>query len=169
MKWGLSQLFTLCVFCAGLAVSAPSYATDQGASGLPLPRFVTLASDEVNLRTGPGLKYPIDWVLVREGMPVEIVREFDAWREIKTVDGDTGWVHKSLLSGKRSAIVKGYTRRIYAKPSADARPIADVESDVIASLKECTESWCYLNVLTYDGWIEKDALWGAYDYEVFDQ
>lgn len=137
-------------------------------SGLPLPRFVSLGSNEVNMRVGPGLKYPITWVLTREGLPVEIVREFDAWREIRTKDGDQGWVHQSLLTGNRTAIVDRYIRRIHDSPSKDSRPLAEIEPGVVVEVKACEAEWCETEILNYDGWIEKDGLWGVYPYEKFD-
>lgn len=157
-------------FMLSTMVLVPIVANAQGtgASGLEVPRFVSLASNEVNLRTGPGLKYPIEWVLTREGLPVEVVREFDTWREIKTVDGDVGWVHSSLLSGKRTVLVDQYTRKIFNAASADSRPIAQIEPGVVADVDKCEKQWCHIDVLTYDGWIEKSSVWGVYDHEVFD-
>jgi|AntRauTorcE11897_2_1112592.scaffolds.fasta_scaffold02858_3 SH3-like domain-containing protein len=144
-------------------------AADSGPkSGLPLPRFVSLGSNEVNMRVGPGLKYPITWVLTREGLTVEIVREFDAWREIRTKDGDQGWVHQSLLSGKRTAIIDRYIRRIHKSPSRDSRPLAEIEPGVIVAVNACEVEWCNTEILNYDGWIQKDGLWGVYPYEKFD-
>ena len=157
------------MLCASVGIGAHALAQDVGKeSGLVIPRFVSLSSDEVNLRTGPGLKYPIDWVLVREALPVEVVREFDTWREIKTPDGDVGWVHSSLLSGKRTAMISQYTQTLYKKPSQESRPIVNVEPGVIAQLNKCDAQWCHIDVLTYNGWIKKTSLWGAYSYEVFD-
>jgi len=79
-----------------------------GRTGLPLPRFVSLRAAEVNLRTGPGVRYPIDWVYHRRGLPVEVIDEFGsfaawAWSHEpgpgarpKRID------HKTLLSLTRS-------------------------------------------------------------------
>ena len=162
-----------CVVQAAFAFAQDSSGSDTdvktGASGLPVPRFVTLASDEVNLRTGPGLQYPITWVLVREALPVEVIREFDVWREVRTIDGDEGWLHQSLLSGKRNALISPNMTRVYNKPEDGARPLADIEAGVIVGLEECQSEWCYVDVLNYDGWIKKSALWGVYDHEVFDE
>ncbi|HKH69397.1 MAG TPA: SH3 domain-containing protein, partial [Reyranella sp.] len=88
----------------GLPVAAAPQAGDKSAaaqqrkgSGLPIPRFASLRSDEVNVRTGPGPRYPIDWVFKRKAMPVEIVAEFENWRKIRDWQGASGWVHQSLL------------------------------------------------------------------------
>src|SRR3977135_3649158 len=89
---------------AAHAAHTPSTAHRKG-SGLPLPRFASLRSDEVNVRTGPGTRYPVDWVFKRKGMPVEIVAEYENWRKIRDWQGASGWVHQSLLTGKRSFII----------------------------------------------------------------
>ncbi len=91
---------------AASGTEAPK-AGNISSSGLPIPRFVTLASEKVFVRTGPALRYPIKWVYQRSNLPVEIVQEFDTWRKIRDMDGDDGWVHQSLLSGDRYGIVKG--------------------------------------------------------------
>ena len=162
-----------CVVQAAISFAQTDMATEtqlqRGESGLPLPRFVSLASDEVNMRTGPGLQYPITWVLQREGLPVEITREFDVWREIKTIDGDEGWVHQSLLSGRRTAVIAPNLKRVYRKPDATSRPLAEIEPGVIVEMVECIRQWCYIDVLNYDGWMEKSAMWGVYDFETFEE
>ena len=91
---------------AGPAQAADTKAsTQRKGSGLPIPRFATLKSDEVNVRTGPGSRYPIDWVFKRKGMPVEIVAEYENFRKIRDWQGASGWVYQGLLTGKRSFII----------------------------------------------------------------
>ncbi len=74
---------------------------------MPLPRFASLKTDEVNLRTGPGLRYPIDWVYKRRDLPVQIEREFEVWRLVADQDGVKGWVHQATLAGRRTFVVTG--------------------------------------------------------------
>ncbi len=76
-------------------------------TGLPLPRFASLKTDEVNLRTGPGLRYPIEWVYKRRDLPVQIEREFEVWRLISDQEGVKGWVHQATLVGRRTFVVTG--------------------------------------------------------------
>ena len=78
---------------------------DFNNSGLTIPRFVSLRSNKVFVRTGPALRYPIKWIYTREGLPVEVVQEFDTWRKVRDKDGEEGWIHSSLLSGKRHAVI----------------------------------------------------------------
>ncbi len=75
------------------------------SGGLPLPRFVSIAVAKANMRKGPGRRYPIDWVLVRRHLPVEVIEEFENWRKVRDRSGQAGWVHKAMISGKRSAII----------------------------------------------------------------
>jgi len=137
-------------------------------SGLPLPRFAALRSAEVNVRTGPGVQYPVDWVFQRQGMPVEIIAEYRTWRKIRDWQGTQGWVHQSLLAGRRTAIVIGGTRALLAKPEPDARIVANLEAGVIANLVSCPEgsAWCRLEVDGFDGWMRRVDFWGTLKDEV---
>src|SRR4051812_46096299 len=96
--------------------SAPAANDPPAAAGGNLPRYLSLRSDEVNLRTGPGVRYPVDWVLQRRHMPVEVLAEFENWRKIRDWQGTEGWVHQSMLSGRRYAMVMGDVRSITRQP-----------------------------------------------------
>ncbi len=136
-------------------------------SVLPVPRFVTLGADEVNLRTGPGIRYPIRFILKKDGLPIEIIREFDVWRQVRDMDGDEGWVHKSMLSGRRAVIVKGQVHSLLKERHPSAKPVVKLEPGVIARLEGCKLDWCELSVASYDGWVKRSALWGVYPEEEF--
>jgi SH3-like domain-containing protein len=132
-------------------------------SGLPLPRFASVRSEPVNLRRGPGLRYPIKWVLHRPGLPVEIVQEFYAWRAVRLSDGTDGWIHQSLLSGRRSFIVRGAALlRAEAKSGADA--IARLERGVIGHILNCgnDSDWCKVEVDGYRGYLRRSNVWGIF-------
>lgn len=148
---------------------APVYAQSEGVynnSGLPIPRFVSLHSDKVFVRTGPALRYPIKWVYKRENMPVEIIQEFDTWRKIKDFDGDEGWIHQSLLSGERNAVIKNKEgASIMKKPDLQSKKVAIIEKGTIVHLKTCEPSWCEVKVEGFSGWIERNLLWGVYQQE----
>ena len=144
-------------------------------SGLPVPRYVTLKGDEVNVRAGPGRRYPINWVFLRQAMPVEVVAEFDTWRKIRDFEGTEGWVHQSLLSGRRGALVTGSEiRDLRLDPAPDAPVVARAEPGVIGRLLRCpTDSppesgWCYLDIEGYRGWMPRGDLWGVYSDEEVD-
>src|SRR5579862_3380664 len=97
-------------------VTSEVRAAGTEASGLPLPRFASLRSDEVNLRSGPGVRYPVDWIYTRRDLPVEVIAEFDTWRKIRDWQGTEGWVHQSFLSARRMVVVTGERRRLRADP-----------------------------------------------------
>ena len=150
------------------AVEAPTKTMlPEGTQPLPVPRFVTLAPNEVNLRTGPGIRYPIRLVVRKQGLPVEVIREFDVWRQVRDREGDEGWVHKSMLSGRRSVILTGATQTILRKPEEDARPVVRLEPGVVAALETCREDWCEIAVGGFSGWARRDNLWGVYPDEQF--
>lgn len=139
----------------------------------PLPRFVSVRSTEANIRNGPGLLYQIKWVIVKKGTPVEVIAEFEQWRKVKDIEGDEGWVHKSMLSSNdRTAILTGIQQTIYDEASKDSNPVAYVEKGVIAELKKCDENWCKVEVRDkdgkYKGWVDRTRLWGIYPGEVID-
>lgn len=162
-------MMRLLLLLALLLVSAPSFAEDdpREGSGLPLPRFATLKSGNVFARTGPSMDYPIRWIYQREGLPVEIVQEFDVWRKIKDPDGGTAWVHKILLSGHRSAYIKGKQAvTLWSDEDGEGRPVATLEPGVIAHVAECGQSFCKLEIAPFTGWAEKKSLWGVYPPEI---
>lgn len=155
---------------AGLPVMPVAPALAE--SGLPVPRFVSLRAPEVNARTGPGVQYPVDWVFVRQFMPVEVVAEFDTWRRIRDVEGAEGWVHQSLLGGRRSFVVTGGDLLpMRHQPAADAPPVALLEPGVVGRLLRCPvgegdgAGWCQGEVEGLRGWLPREGFWGAYDGE----
>jgi SH3-like domain-containing protein len=135
-------------------------------SGLPLPRFASLRSDKTHVRSGPGARYPIKWVYNRAGTPVEIVQEYENWRKIRDFDGDEGWVNQLLLSGRRTAEIKApglVEMRANYKP--DSRITARLEPQVVVTIRKCEEDWCRVQAGGYDGWVQRNFLWGIYAHE----
>lgn len=151
-------------------IEAASPVAEKGAdSGLPLPRFVSLAADKVNARTGPGSRYPIAWQYQRRGLPVEVVAEYEYWRRIRDHDGTETWVHKNLTSGKRFAVVDGTVRSLFKKPDSAADVLLTAEPGVMARLRKCPDlAWCQVEIAGTKGWIPRSHLWGLYPSETFD-
>jgi len=142
---------------------APAEPAKGSVTGFPLPRFASLRTDEVNLRRGPGTRYPIDWVYKRRDLPVEIEREFEVWRLIVDPDGTKGWVHQATLSGRRSFIVTGQERVLRHDPSDTAAPVARLKPGVIGRIRSCdaASAWCQMQVGDYRGYLKRDEFWGA--------
>jgi SH3-like domain-containing protein len=162
--------------CAAVPVpSAAQSATDQppgtqlGASGLPVPRFVSLKSNRVNVRAGPGEDHRVLWIFTKEGLPIEIIAEFDNWRRIRDSEGAEGWVYHSLLSGRRTALIAPWSKEdtlaLHRSAADDAAPAALVEPGVLVDLNVCDGTWCRVTVNEVTGWIRQDALWGVYPKE----
>lgn len=133
---------------------------------LPVPRFVSIKAPKANIRTGPNINYPIRWVFVRKWEPVEIIAEYEHWRKIRDFSGEGGWIHQSILSGRRHVIVQGNMQQVlYRNPKFSAYPIAKINPGVRAELEECEPSWCAIKTGSFEGWIERKYLWGVYPQE----
>jgi SH3-like domain-containing protein len=160
-----------------------------GPSGLPLPRFASLKSGDVNLRVGPGKEHPILWNYIKAGLPVEIVLEFDTWRKIRDAEGVEGWVYQSMLSGRRMAQVEPHLAAradgiasiietsaaapqnlvaVHAKPDAGSRVAARFEAGVNVEVLTCDGTWCSVKAGDHAGWMEQARLWGVYPGETID-
>ncbi len=135
---------------------------------LPLPRFVSLRSAEVNLRAGPGIRFPIEWVFVRRGMPVEVIAHDDTWRKIRDHQGVEGWVHQQGLTGRRTALVAGTIRTLHRRADRASPVIATLDPGVLLSLQECKKGWCRAEVEGRRGWIVATEVWGVYPGEEFE-
>ncbi len=156
------------VLALALLAGLPRVSVGAEGTGLPLPRFVSLRGSEANLRAGPGVQYPVEWVYSRQELPVEIVAEYYTWRKVRDWQGSQGWVHQSVLSSARTIIVSGGLRTLRRQPDAKSAPIARLEANVVGKLRECPDgsSWCKIEVDGFAGWLRKVEFWGVYPTEV---
>lgn len=148
---------------------AQAQSVDSSESGLTLPRMVSIRSDNTNARSGPGKKYPIEWIYKQQGAPVEIINEFEYWRQIRDWEGSVSWVHKTLLSGRRFIkIITPGENNIYNSDDYDSRVIAKAEDGVIGEIKKCPKKneFCLVKFETIEGWIPKKNVFGVYEDEV---
>lgn len=156
-----------------LMIASPAWAEPEASilnpSGLPVPRFVALKSNDVNLRAGPGKRYPIRWHYNRARLPVEIIEEFAHWRKIRDYEGTSGWVHKSIVDGKRTVLIMDKMQNLYAKPDVTSKQVMRVDPLVIANLKECQPDWCAVEINERKAWIRKADIWGVTREEVFSE
>jgi SH3-like domain-containing protein len=146
------------------AVDAP------GKPSLPVPRFVSLKSDKVNVRKGPSTDQSIVWVFSRAGLPVEIIAESDNWRRVRDSEGADGWVFHSLLSARRTALVSPWSKGdervpLYNSDSTNSRAVAELQSGVLGNVLSCDGEWCNISVDDYSGYVQQDKLWGVYKGE----
>src|SRR5579862_8438316 len=157
----------------GASVSTVSAAKDgTSTSGLPVPRYVSLKSDHVNVRAGPTKDNDVAWVYTRSGLPVEITAEFENWPRVRDSEGAEGWVYHSLLSGRRTAVItmknKDDLASLYERADASSAISARLQAGVVAQVKNCAAGWCHVFGSGFDGWIEQQRLWGVYADEKVD-
>ena len=159
---------------AALLLSTPAGAEQIGsASGLPVPRYVSLKSDRVNLREGPSKDHRTTWIFERAGLPVEITAEFETWRKVRDSEGSEGWVLHSLLSGRRTGLVTPWKKDgppivVYTKPSESSGALAKLSPNVLANIRSCDRTWCRVNGDGFDGFVKQADLWGVYPNEVIE-
>ena len=133
------------------------------STGLMLPRWAAFRSDEVNLRSGPGTQYPIDWVYHRRDLPVRIEREYEVWRLVETQDGTKGWVHQATLTGRRGFVVADAERTLRANPDEAAAPVARLQAGVVGHIRSCeaAKDWCEVQAGDYRGFLRRAEIWGV--------
>ena len=140
---------------------APETRTVIRGSGLPVPRFVSLKSDVVNMRVGPGHEYPLQWVYVRKNLPLKVISEFDVWRKVVDHEGETGWVHGQLVSLKRYGVITSFNAKLRAEPNQQASVTAIAEAGVLMEVQYCEGQWCRLGTDNAKGWLERRQFWGV--------
>jgi SH3-like domain-containing protein len=138
-----------------------------GADKSPVPRFVSLRPNEVNARVGPGPNYPIEWIYLRAGLPVEVIAEFDTWRKIRDVEGIETWVHQNMLSSKRHAIIQDPEAIMYPYEDIQTPPLVRLQKGVVVHILKCRNDWCQVRIFDYKGWVQRTSLWGIYPEEIF--
>lgn len=154
----LTLLPVLVALCAGSAA-----AQQTGPSGLPVPRFVSLRDDEVNMRRGPSVEHAIEWVYRNfKGLPVKVIAETELWRKVEDHEGVQGWIHKTLLQAERTAIVRGKAATaVRARPNQAAKVRAYAKPGAIGTIEACEGRWCRVEFETVKGWLVRYRIWGA--------
>lgn len=176
----VKSIVSICVVGGSIVASqpmllSPANAAENGASGLPLPRYVSLKSKRVNMRVGPGRDYKVEWMYTKAGLPLEILQEYDNWRKVRDSEGEEGWVLQSLLSGKRTALVAPWKKNekdgmipLKIAPNNAAAVVAKLEPGVLMEIEECKSGWCKVAVASLEGYAQQDHLWGVYPDEKLD-
>ncbi len=162
----LAAVLALLAPAAVALAQAERPAADKAQKNGKLPRFASLKSEDVNVRTGPGPRYPVDWKFVRRDLPVEIVAEYDTWLKVRDWQNTEGWVHSSMLTQRRHILVVGEAMRDIRRSPEDGAPVvARSEPGVIGQLLQCEGAWCRVQMRKVTGWIRRDAIWGVYPDE----
>jgi SH3-like domain-containing protein len=158
--------FLILLSALTLSLPAPGLAQTGTQSGLEddegrvVPRMVSIKATEANVRTGPGVDYPIRWVYRRMGMPVLVIAEFDKWRKIRDWEGDEGWVHHALVSARRTVIVTAPETTMRRSAAIAAPAVARLSQGMVARIDFCETDWCRVSVQGYEGWVARADVWG---------
>jgi SH3-like domain-containing protein len=144
----------------------PKPADPKQDDAKPAAHFASLRAEKVYLRSGPSTDFPIQWVFVRRGLPVEILAAFDIWRKIRDSTGTEGWVHQGMLTGRRNVLIAGAIRDLRHDPDPAAPVVAQLEPGVLAAVSKCTALWCEVRAGGYRGWLRHDEIWGLEPDEV---
>lgn len=159
-----------------VSLSLAQQKTRKG-TGYPVPRFVSLKGNMVNVRQGPSNDQAIKVIFKKKGLPVEIIAEWDNWRRIRDSEGTDGWVWHSLLSGERTALITPWAETsenlsVHAKPDENSMIVARLSPQVIVQVESCNRQWCRIelrhNKKKYEGYFPQNKLWGVYPDEAFD-
>lgn len=145
-----------------LPAAAQTPAPDDGTSGLPVPRFVSLKAGKAYVRSGPGDRYPVLWVYVRARLPLEVLKEYEIWRQVRDESGSIGWINKSLLQSERTALVTRGVRTLYSRADLASPPVWRIEAGTLVGLTLCEGEWCRVARDGKGGYILRSQLWGTY-------
>jgi len=165
----LPQKVFVCFVAAFFLMTRSPIAAEEvdKAARQPIPRFASLRAGEVNMRTGPGMRYPIQWVYKRKGLPIEITAEYDIWRRVRDPEGTEGWINKAELTGKRGAIITGAAAALRADADEKAEILARLEPGAVGQVLSCAKEWCKAKFDGTKGYLPKTDFWGAYPEEIF--
>lgn len=159
----------LLLFAGLLVAAAPALAASEeradGTTTLPVPRFVSLKSNSAMMRAGPEERFPIQWEYKRRGLPLEVIKEYKIWRQVRDPGGTIGWMNKSLLTGVRTGFVRDQMRTLYVAPDLQSRVAWRIEPGTVVTITLCENIWCRVSNDGRSGYILRDQLWGTYPNE----
>ena len=147
-----------------VAAAAPAAAQDKQP-----PYWASIASGQAMMRTGPARVYPGTWLYQRRDLPVLVLKRYETWRLIRDPDGAQGWMLSTMLSDRRTAIVRaGDPRPIYDKPNTRSRVHYRAEAGVVGKIDHCRNGWCRIEIGKREGYIRTSDIWGVGANEVID-
>ena len=122
--------------------------------------YLTLRNDQVNLRQGPSLNYPIKLVYNKKFLPILIKDKSGNFRKVLDHENNSGWIHISQLSKKKAALSILDELIVFQKPSIYSKPLVKLEIGRLCLVKKCKNDWCKIKTGDYSGWVEKQNLRG---------
>lgn len=166
----ISLVFFVCTI-AVLAAVAQAVIPQTTKKNNNLPRFASLRSQPINARSGPGIKYPIEWVYMQKHAPIEIIAEFEDWRKVRDWQGSESWIKEQMLTSKRFVkITAPGENNLYTKSNLNSPVIAKIEDEVVGEVKKCpaNNDFCLISFEHIEGWMPKRSLYGIYSEEIID-
>jgi SH3-like domain-containing protein len=152
-----------------IAAIAVSLAVPAAAQDKQPPYWASIASGQAMTRAGPGKNYPGVWLYQRRDLPIRVVRKYENWRMIEDPEGTRGWMLVSLLSDRRTAVVKpGEPKPIHVKADGSSRVRYNAEQGVVGRIEKCRSGWCHITIGKREGYIRTSDIWGVSDGEVVD-
>lgn len=166
-RTGVLRAGTLAILAACLVATSGAAQERQVARKTEgdITRFASLRADDVNVRAGPGVRYPVKWKFVQRNMPVQIIAEYDTWRKIRDWEGAEGWVHRAMLSSRRSLIMIGQGQTMRKNATDDSAAVARLATGYVVMVSRCERIWCEVEADGYEGWIKRDKVWGIFPGE----
>jgi SH3-like domain-containing protein len=137
----------------------------KNRSGLPVPRFASLRAERAFLRAGPGKEYPVQWVFIRPGTPLEVVYEWNLWRKVRDAEGTEGWMDRAMLSTNRTLQIVRQTRNLHARPDVSSPVVMRAEPGVVGRITLCEGRWCRIEIEGRAGYILREHGFGTYPGE----
>ena len=155
------------VFISIIFFSKVSVSDIGKETGLEIPRYVSLKSDDANIRVGPSKNYPIAIKYIKKDYPLKILEEYEDWRKVEDFIKNNGWIHKSLISGIRTGIVLSKEdKNIELLNTLNGNIIGEIGKGNIIYLKKCKIDWCLVSTENFKGWMDKKYIWGVKEKEI---
>ena len=155
------------IFFAIITFKQNAFANTGKETGLEIPRYVSLKSNDANIRVGPSKNYPIEIKYVKKNYPLKVLEEYEEWRKVEDFNKNIGWIHKSLISGIRTGIIlSNDNKNIKLLNTLDGDVIGEIGNGNIVFLEKCKIDWCLVSLGNFKGWIDKKYIWGVKKKEI---
>ncbi len=161
------SMHTIIIFISIIFFHQLGHANIGNETGLEIPRYVSLKSDDANIRVGPSKNYPIEIKLIKKNYPLKVLDEYEEWRKVEDFNRNIGWIHKSLISGIRTGIIlSNDNKKIQLLNTLDGDVIGEIGNGNIVFLEKCKIDWCLVSLGDFEGWIDKNYIWGVKEKEI---
>ena len=158
-------VFILTIIILFNTISVANVGSD---TGLELPRYVSLKSNDANIRVGPSKNYPIIIKYILKNFPLKVIEEYKDWRKIIDFENNTGWIHKSLITGERNGIINSNNQKnVFIYNTYFGKKIGEIHHRSLIKISKCKLDWCMIIVNHHKGWIKKNNIWGVNSDEIF--